>query len=398
MFAANPPIRLSEKVKSKFGNLFLALFSVTVILLLLEGLGRIFFHPIQREINHFRLSSSLYYQHDDELGWIPRKNIQGIHNKPGSFSTTFRTNSRGLRDKEYTLEKPSGVRRIVVIGDSHTWGYGVNDDEIYTERLESFLPNTEVINLGVTAYDLVQEINYFRREGLKYDPDMLIVGFTQNDILDNLLSPEARNSLFRREGQGGAESGPQKTLQSFFLSAKEFFGTHSALYRLVIERINTNKSLVNVLVKVGLKDSLFGWDKLDPNLLPALMEYPQRLTLAWTVTKAKLSELKKVARDSGVELVIALIPARQTINNVAFQHSIAYSEFDETDFDLDKPYELLEAYASAQNIRIVNSVPIFRQEYKEGEVLYLIRDVHMTPAGHNVLAREIANYLLSGSM
>jgi hypothetical protein len=388
---------MNDTQRTVKGRLIALLVGAICTILVAEGATRLFYDLPPQTIHNSNLIKA-GYQHDDELVWIPRRNVQGIHDKTGSFSTTFRTNSRGLRDKEYTLEKSAGVKRIVVIGDSHTWGYGVNNDEIYTERLESLLPNTEVINLGVTGFNNFKEINYFKREGTKYDPDMLILGFTLNDMLENLSSLERQNLSSKPESQGPMESKSEKASESFFLSVKRFLGTHSVLYLLVIERINTNKSLVKVLVKVGLKDSLDGWEVLDTNLAPALVEYPQRLTAAWTETKAKLSELKKLAIFAGVELVVAVIPSRQTINNVAFQHSIAYTEFDETDFDLDKPYELLKAYALAENIRLVNPVAAFRQAHNMGEVLYLKRDVHMTPAGHDLLAREIGKYLLGESL
>jgi len=158
MFTANPPISLPKKVKSKLGNLFLVLFSVTFFLLLLEGLARIFYYPVQKEINHFRLSSSLYYQQDQLLGWVPRNNVTGIHKQPMSFDTRFTTNSRGLRDKEYSIVKPPNVIRIVVLGDSFTWGFGVNDNAIYTEILESMYENVEVINLGVYKLPLDEKM------------------------------------------------------------------------------------------------------------------------------------------------------------------------------------------------------------------------------------------------
>ena len=119
---------------------------------------------------------------DDQLGWLPKKNIEGTHAKPPIFESTFHTNSLGIRDKEYPFEKPLGVTRLVAIGDSFTWGYGVNDQDVYTEVLENLLPKTEVINLGVTGYGIPQEFWYLKRLGVQFNPDIVLLAFFLNDF------------------------------------------------------------------------------------------------------------------------------------------------------------------------------------------------------------------------
>src|SRR5262245_9272881 len=107
-------------------NLSLVLLSSLVALVLAEGLTRMFYEPRSPEITAFKLNRSSFYQADDELGWIPKKNIKGKHDKSGSFESTFSTNSYGIRGKEISLDKRQGVTRIVVLGDSMAWGFGVN--------------------------------------------------------------------------------------------------------------------------------------------------------------------------------------------------------------------------------------------------------------------------------
>ena len=65
------------------------------------------------------------YLYDPRLGW---RNIPGWEATTNGKKLTI--NSRGLRDREYALAKPAGVRRVLVLGDSYTWGYGVANDEI----------------------------------------------------------------------------------------------------------------------------------------------------------------------------------------------------------------------------------------------------------------------------
>src|SRR5436190_23055777 len=64
-------------------------------------------------MNDFDLVYVRYYERNDKVGWLPRKNAAGPHDKPGSFATTFRVNSRGLRDREHDLARASAGSRIV---------------------------------------------------------------------------------------------------------------------------------------------------------------------------------------------------------------------------------------------------------------------------------------------
>jgi hypothetical protein len=112
----------------------------------------------------------------------------------------FRINGQGMRaDREYRHEKPQGLRRIVVLGDSFTIGYEVDVEQTYAMVLERELRrrgvNVEVINAGVSGYSTAEAELYLERELIKYDPDAVVYGFYPNDFSDNI-----RSDLFRLEG------------------------------------------------------------------------------------------------------------------------------------------------------------------------------------------------------
>ena len=127
---------------------------------------------------------------DRLLGW---RNIPGA--EMSTLGRKLTINSKGLRDREYPYEKPAGTKRILVLGDSFTWGYGVADNEVFTEVLEADLqgrqPRFEVLNTGVLGWGTDQEYLYLVNEGLKYSPDYVILAlYSVNDPKNNHYSEQ----------------------------------------------------------------------------------------------------------------------------------------------------------------------------------------------------------------
>ena len=117
---------------------------------------------------------------------------------PGKWAKVT-INKRGFRGKEFSLEKKLGAVRILVLGDSYTFGVYVNDDETYPAVLESALNrrgiNAEVINAGYAdGWSPDEHYAWLVNEGLRYKPDVIIYGFfIGNDITD--LAPKHWASL-----------------------------------------------------------------------------------------------------------------------------------------------------------------------------------------------------------
>ena len=97
----------------------------------------------------------------------------------------FKTNSRGLRDREFSYARTPGKLRILMLGDSMTVGWGVNVQDTFAKRIERMYADrgidAEVINTGVGNYNSIQEVEFFLTEGRKYQPDILVLNFSFND-------------------------------------------------------------------------------------------------------------------------------------------------------------------------------------------------------------------------
>jgi len=107
-----------------------------------------------------------------------------------------RTSRAGFRDRDYATPKPPGTFRIVGIGDSLMFGWGVDDGQdflsVLEERLARERPRSriEVLNTAVPGYNTVMEVETLREKGLPYGPDLVVVGFCPNDAsLPNFIRP-----------------------------------------------------------------------------------------------------------------------------------------------------------------------------------------------------------------
>jgi hypothetical protein len=134
-------------------------------------------------------SPIIYYPFDvyhPTRGWALRPRLSRVE---AFANKTLSSNSRGLRgSSEHTYEKQLGIQRILAFGDSFTFGDEVSDDETWTYFLEKLLPGSEVINFGVHGYGHDQMLLYLREEGIKYRPDIVMLGFVSEDMERNMLS------------------------------------------------------------------------------------------------------------------------------------------------------------------------------------------------------------------
>jgi Flp pilus assembly protein TadD/lysophospholipase L1-like esterase len=106
------------------------------------------------------------------------------HDSPDLIQNYERTNAHGLRDQERTLEKPPGIRRILLLGDSVVEGYKLRENETISRQLESRYSDrrTEVLNFGVSAYCTRAEVELLRTKGLDFSPDVVVLLFVENDF------------------------------------------------------------------------------------------------------------------------------------------------------------------------------------------------------------------------
>ena len=178
-----------------FSNFNLSIVVIVLLLTICEAGIRIAdrLDPIFRPVS---LEDRLVYRGNDQPAFGPYR--------PGSIGLTHghpvRINAWGFRGAEWTATKPANTFRILVLGDSLTFGQGVEESEVYTTMMEKALvtrfprQKVEVINTGVQGYSAVDEMNTLNKIGDLLKPDLVLMGFYENDVKhDPQVKEENRN-------------------------------------------------------------------------------------------------------------------------------------------------------------------------------------------------------------
>lgn len=387
---------MNERLKNGLVNLGLVVASVVVFFVIAEGYFAVFdpqlnpqtpqIQPTEGEANN----SFHFYQYDEMLGWVPKPNAEGIYAMSDS-KTQIEINSKGIRDKSYDYKKPEGIKRIVVLGDSFTWGYGVEEKNIFTEILEDELfKNIQVINMGVSGYGSDQELLFLEEEGIMYNPDLVVVAFyVGNDITNNINSiqynhPKPMYVLDDEDNKLILTNTPVPQKEEWLevknndnvtilLSFKRFMSHHSHAYAFISDRIVSSPNLLNLFKKIGIAD------KRTTPMGEAVLKHRLELDpYGWNLTKAILKEIDTVAKANNAKTFVIIIPTREQVNK---------------NWDSEINGALVD-FGKESNIPVLDLLPEFREHAKNGEQLYFKIDGHWNANGHKLAAELIYDKLV----
>jgi len=135
--------------------------------------------------NVLRSSDNLRMLLENQAGGVQRVLYRDRPGAPGR-AVTMRVNAQGMRGPEVPLARRAGSLRIACLGDSHTFGYGVDEGESWPDILRARVqaaapPGSDVLNFGVHASDTEQQAAQFELRVLPYAPDVVLIGYYLND-------------------------------------------------------------------------------------------------------------------------------------------------------------------------------------------------------------------------
>lgn len=135
-------------------------------------------------------AETFLHEYDPIRGWKNKSKASGYFVvKNDGIKSFISINSKGLRGPEQDYSKPSQTKRVLILGDSMAAGFEVSESETVRARLESMLSKTgnwQVINAGTRGYGTDQSFLFLIEEGFRYQPDLIVYIFADNDLENNV--------------------------------------------------------------------------------------------------------------------------------------------------------------------------------------------------------------------
>ncbi len=301
------------------------------------------------------------------LGWYNQKNKAAVLElKSGKYA--IQTNAMGFRGtREYDKKNNPNVIKIIVLGDSYAFGWGVQNDETFAVKLEHQYRNLEMINLGVVGYGIDQMYLCYKELGREFHADYVIISVFPEDFW-------RATRAFSETGHGK----PYFTLSSegvLKLNNVPVKGAEDLQYNQFPDLIEQNafEKIMNHSVIYRLAKKVFikygkNLGAVDPNT-----------TDEWRLGKAILHELIQEIRKSGAQPIIIIIPP------VRWLH----------DSQIESIQKSLWHLRDQENVEIFDLTTYFQKSLGNKNLtdFYIQDDWHWTKNGHEVVAAVLNDYL-----
>ena len=248
----------------------------------------------------------------------------------------IRTNSMGFRSPEISFAKPAGTIRIIALGDSVTFGFGVAADETYPARLQALLSQAkpgqvEVVNMGVSAYNTGEELALFRGRGAGLYPDLVIIQYYLND-------PDLE---------------PFDPVHSYYLAPRWWTRLH--LTRLI------KKTWWRFLIWLDGDNDFYIYLHRDPE--------------SWGMVTVAFSELSAWSKERGVPMVLVIFPVLLGKDWPEYKYKSLHEQ-------------VAEAGRSA-GFFVLDLLPVFAG-YPRERLVSKVDDFHPSGFAHDLCARELS--------
>ena len=279
------------------------------------------------------------------------------------FDFRYEHNSFGFRDIEHQYEKEIGTVRILGLGDSFTYGIGADFEESYLYQLEEMLNSrqeekatVEIIKAGIPRFFPEVQRILLEKYGVLYSPDIILVGFLPNDVVDTYVGVDAvvvhdSGYLRSRESEQIGEIG-------FYLYENSHF------IRMILKTYISFQISRKYPTKFGDVYKEDGFHEKD-----------------WVKVEEEYTRIVSIAKSIGSEVVFVHIPQAGP-----WKEAHTY------------PAKRLSEWASENGARFIDVLPPMKEASLNSTPLYFEKDGHCTPAGYHVVAETIYKYIIDSGI
>ena len=326
--------------------------TVAIILVGIEVTLRLF--APQRLSNEFVDGITLGMEHA-EIGHLNNPNAIAKVSGP-EYSVEYKISSQGFRDRNsYAPTVPDGKFRILLVGDSFTFGVGEDYENIWPVLLENSLveegQTIELIKAGVPGFDTHQEAQNIARLASEFQPDLVLLGFVTHDLFTN-----------RANGSNGAEA------KDVLLSMKS--DKKSSLHIVALAK-RIALSMDQLYLRLYFATARKTYFETPPSDL---------LLSQLKVTQDLLLEAKDNCDQAGCKLAVVSIPQQSQILARRYLD-------DDTGIDADYIDEQMAGFASQNGFDWIKTLDMFVQKNDEtGQDMFFRLDGHLNKTGNAELA------------
>lgn len=371
------------------------------------------------------------YQTHPQIGWVLKPNLRTSWEIRDGFDVEIETNAMGLRDTEHPYQKPDGVFRILLLGDSFAEALQLPLEDIFPTTLETCLNSrasrpVEVINAGMTAYSIGDNYRYYLVEGKKYQPDLVLVSlFTEYALLDldrhdnqtmvqiaGSYRYDLENNRLKKTWVGWESPeqpiGPVETfLRKYSRIYKILWHPHAKLHQSLADlsgRIQARLSLAQSVA--GTQVDTLPWHLYvfsedfshNPSAPPLLQD-------RWQVFQALFNRFHREVSADGRTMAVLVIPnkyqAHRRFREARIQElASTYSNLSDIRWDLEhEPDRTFTEFFRQSRIPALDLLPYFQaHDANNGYSLYYDIDLHLNREGHYMTRDLLCNWLVDNRL
>jgi lysophospholipase L1-like esterase len=281
---------------------------------------------------------------DPDLIWRLKPRLDGI----------MKTNQLGFRDTTY---KDYADYKILLLGDSISWGDGVRMEQSYPFLLERRLSRdyprkiVEVINTGVPGYSTFQQLIYLKKRGIKLKPNIIIHQFCLNDIV------ERYSTLFQYGGDNiflGIDT------RSSIAGLNGFMVKHSRAYEWILR----------YLINFKRKKQEYAVIKLTREKLSLELEE------AWQLVLNEINQIVQIAEQENIPYLLVVAPYLFQLKNP---------------FDINQPQVRLQQFSLKRNFKLFDLLDDFYSQHQLSEKKLFNDENHFSETGHMLAAALLSD-------
>lgn len=302
---------------------------------------------------------------DSILGHSYRPNSWAYEYGP-EYDVTYQINPRGLRDHSpHPIPKPDSLFRILLIGDSFTFGHANNYDAIWPVRLKEQLAKSapvDIVKAGVQGYNTTQEVLFMEQLIDTYRPDLVLHTYLPNDLVANLPIPEHPNT--------------QKVSLNPLTPELEHNNEPWLELPILFRRLMFQSDWIYTTIYPLKPDFHYFVDPGNP-------EVQQQLQ----ITKELFNRAAALADSHQIQYQVHFLPQQYQVLATASTHNPAKNRVYTVDRNLMR-------YLSSQQINCFSTLDTLAAHYRlHNNPLFYRLDGHLTPTGNKIIADRIASIL-----